>query len=210
MLKIWGRASSINVQKVMWAVRELALPHERLEAGGQFGVVDTPEYIRMNPNRMVPVIEDGGFVLWESNAIVRYLAARYGAGSLWPTDPCVRGDSDRWMDWQTTEWQPSMLQAFLGLVRTPADQRDHAAVAASLTRANAKAMVLEQMLQGREFVAGSHFTMGDIVLGCAAHRWLGLPVGSPTDRPAVPALSAWYRRLMMRPAVQGVLTLPLK
>lgn len=206
MLKIWGRLSSVNVQKVMWAVRELALPHERIEAGGQFGVVDTPAYRRMNPNLMVPVIDDGGFVLWESNAIVRYLSSRYGEGSLWSTDPCVRGDADRWMDWQTTEWQPAMLHAFLGMIRTPEDKRDMASVNASVAKANARALVLEQALQGREFVTGSQFTMGDIPLGCAAHRWLGLPI----ERPATPALSAWYRRLMMRPAVQGILTLPLK
>ena len=206
MLKIWGRLSSVNVQKVMWAVRELALPHERIEAGGQFGQVDTPEYLRMNPNRLVPVIDDGGFVLWESNAIVRYLGSRYGEGPLWPADPCTRGDADRWMDWQTTAWQPSMLPAFLGLIRTPEEKRDRAAIEASTALSNAKALMLEQTLQDREFVTGKHFTMGDIVLCCAAHRWLGLPM----ERPATPALSAWYRRLMMRPAVQGILTLPLK
>ncbi|HEX7749324.1 MAG TPA: glutathione S-transferase [Bordetella sp.] len=206
MLKIWGRLSSVNVQKVMWAVRELALPHERIEAGGQFGVIDTPEYLRMNPNGQVPVIDDGGFVLWESNAIVRYLSSRYAEGTLWPADPCARADADRWMDWQATEWQPAMVQAFLGLVRTPQEKRDHAAIAASTAKSNAKALILEQILQSREFVGGSQITMGDIVLGCAAHRWLGIPM----ERPATPALSAWYRRLMMRPAVQGILTLPLK
>lgn len=206
MLKIWGRISSINVQKVMWAVRELALPHERIEAGGQFGVVDTPEYRRMNPNGLVPVIDDGGFILWESNTIVRYLSARYGEGTLWPVDPRARGESDRWMDWQTAEWQPAMLQAFLGLIRTPEEKRDQAAIAASAAKANAKALVLEQALQDREFVGGAQITMGDIVVGCAAHRWLGIPM----ERPDTPALSAWYRRLMMRPAVQGILTLPLK
>lgn len=205
MLTVWGRLSSVNVQKVMWAVRELALPHTRVEAGGQFGVVQTPEFARLNPNRMVPVIDDGGYVLWESNAIVRYLGARYGDGAIWPADPCLRGDADRWMDWQTTEWQPSMVGAFLGLIRTPEAQRDHQAIQASVERANARALILEQALQGREFITGSQFTLGDIALGCAAHRWLGLPI----ERPATPALSAWYRRLMMRPATQGVLTLPL-
>ncbi|WP_019937848.1 glutathione S-transferase family protein [Bordetella sp. FB-8] len=206
MLKIWGRLTSVNVQKVMWAVRELALPHERIEAGGQFGVVGTPDYLRMNPNGQVPVIDDGGFVLWESNAIVRYLSSRYGEGTLWPADPCARADADRWMDWQATEWQPTMLHAFQGLVRTPEEKRDPAAIAASTAKANAKALILEKTLQDREFVGGTQMTMGDIALGCAAHRWLGLPM----ERPATPALSTWYRRLMMRPAVQGVLTLPLK
>ena len=112
MLKIWGRLTSVNVQKVMLAVRELALPHEFILAGGEHGVVDTPDYAERNPNRQVPVIDDGGFVLWESNAIVRYLSARYGVGSLWTEDLGLRADADRWMDWQATEWQPAMVPAF--------------------------------------------------------------------------------------------------
>ncbi|WP_251865490.1 glutathione S-transferase [Achromobacter sp. Marseille-Q4962] len=206
MLKIWGRLSSVNVQKVMLAVRELALPHTLIPAGGPYGVVDTPAFTTLNPNRMVPVIDDGGFVLWESNAIVRYLASRYGEGSLWPEDACLRADADRWMDWQATTWQPAMLPAFLGLVRTPEDRRDAAAVQASMRRANACALILDQALRDREFIVGRHLTMGDVALAAAAHRWLALPA----ERPETPALSAWYRRIMMRPATQGVLTLPLQ
>ncbi|MFJ1301674.1 glutathione S-transferase family protein [Pseudomonadota bacterium AL_CKDN230030165-1A_HGKHYDSX7] len=205
MLKIWGRLSSLNVQKVMLAVRELALPHELVERGGQFGGLDTPEYGKLNPNRRVPVIDDGGFVLWESNAIVRYLAARYGNGTLWPTDPCVRGDADRWMDWQTTEWQPAMIPAFLQLIRTPESERNAAVIDKSVKQINACAQLLDAALQGRDYVSGAQFTMGDVALACSAHRWLGLPI----ERPATPALSAWYRRVMMRPATAGVLTLPL-
>jgi len=205
MLKIWGRSSSVNVQKVMWTVRELALPHTAEQVGGPFGGLDTPAYGKLNPNRKVPVIDDGGLVLWESNAIVRYLAARYGEGSLWPTDLAMRANADRWMDWTATEWQPALAPAFLGLIRTPEAQRNAAAIDASARKASALAQMLEDALQSREYIAGSHLTMGDIVLGCAAHRWLGIPI----DRPATPALSAWYRRLMMRPAAQGVLTLPL-
>lgn len=205
MLKVWGRLSSVNVQKVVWAVRELALPHTLTEAGGKFGGLDTDDYGRMNPNRRVPVIDDGGFVLWESNAIVRYLASRYGKGSLSPADPCVHADADRWMDWQATEWQPAQGPAFLGLIRTPEDKRDLKAIQAAVDKSNQYAVLLDQALQGREFITGSQFSMGDIALGCAAHRWLALPI----ERPATPNIAAWYRRLMMRPAVQGVLTLPL-
>src|SRR5450631_4370637 len=105
MLKVWGRANSVNVQKVLWTCEELALPYKRIEAGMEYGVVSTPEYKKLNPNAMVPTIDDDGFVLWESNAIVRYLAAKYGAGSLWPADPKIRASADRWMDWQqTTLW----------------------------------------------------------------------------------------------------------
>jgi glutathione S-transferase len=108
MLRIWGRLSSINVQKVVWCADELGLPYERTEAGGSFGVVGTPEYLAMNPNGLVPVIDDGGFVLWESNAIVRYLAARHGDGWLWPTDLQLRAEADRWMDWQNFTFWPAM------------------------------------------------------------------------------------------------------
>ena len=193
MLKIWGRLTSVNVQKVMLAVRELALPHTFIQAGGPFGVVDTPEFAKLNPNRTVPVIDDGGFVLWESNAIVRYLAARYGVGTLWPEDACMRADADRWMDWQTTEWQGAMAPAFLGLIRTPEDKRDRAAIENSVTRSNARALILDHALQGREFIAGRHLTIGDIALVTSAHRWLALPI----ERPDTPALSAWYRRCLL-------------
>jgi glutathione S-transferase len=206
MLKIWGRLTSVNVQKVMLAVRELALPHTFVQAGGPYGVVDTADYAaKLNPNRLVPVIDDGGFILWESNAIVRYLAARYGQGTLWPEDVCLRADADRWMDWQATEWQPAMVPAFLGLIRTPEDKRDKTAIENAIKRSNARALILDQALQGREFIVGRHLTMGDVALVAAAHRWLAMPM----ERPDTPALSAWYRRVMMRPAPQGVLTLPL-
>ena len=206
MLKIWGRLSSINVQKVVWAARELGLAHDRTDVGGQYGQLDTPEYGRVNPNRKIPTIDDDGFILWESNAIVRYLAGRYGQGSLCPQDPFQRADADRWMDWTCNEVHPAMLQCFLGLIRTPEDKRDVKAIDASVKASNALMLMLNDALGDRDFLAGSQFTMGDIPAGCAAHRWFGLPLA---ERPETPALSAWYRRLMTRPATQGVLTLPL-
>ncbi len=134
MLRVWGRTNSINVQKVMWAVGELGLAHERVDAGGEFGGLDTAAYGAMNPNRMIPVVDDGGTVVWESNAVVRYLAARYGAGGLWPEDPGARSLADRWMDWQLSTAQPAMGPVFINLVRTPPERRDHAAVAAGAER----------------------------------------------------------------------------
>jgi len=205
MLKIWGRSSSVNVQKVMWTVRELALPHTTEQVGGKFGGLDTPEYGAMNPNRKVPVIDDGGVILSESNAIVRYLAARYSEGALWPSDVTQRAHADLWMDWTATEWQPAMAPAFLGLIRTPEDQRNHAAIDASTRKITALGLLLANALQQKEYIVGSHLTMADIVLGCVAHRWLAMPI----ERPNTPVLNAWYRRLMMRPATQGVLALPL-
>ena len=131
MLKIWGRANSINVQKVVWCARELGLAFERVDAGGSFGIVDTPAYRALNPNGKVPTIEDGELVLWESNAIVRYLAARHGPGTLWPEPLAARADADRWMDWALVELIPAMRDAFVHLIRTPADRRDPKAIAAS-------------------------------------------------------------------------------
>ena len=124
MLKIWGRTSSINVQKVMWTVAELGLPHERIDVGGSFGGLDGPEYAALNPNRLIPVLQDGAIAVWESNAIVRYLAARHGAGGLWPEDPGRRSEADRWMDWQLTTLQPAISPIFWGLIRTPPEKRD--------------------------------------------------------------------------------------
>ena len=206
MLKIWGRLSSINVQKVVWCANELGLRYERVNAGRQFGIVDTPEYRQLNPNGMVPVIDDDGFVLWESNAIVRYLGAKHASGSLYPSALTERADADRWMDWQCTELSPTMRDAFIQWVRTPAEQRDAAAAQRSAHATVVMLQVLEAQLAGRVHVCGAAFTMADIPLGCAAHRWFGLPIAHGD----LPHLRAWYKRLMQRPAVQGVLTLPLE
>ena len=119
MLKLWGRVNSINVQKVLWALEELKVPYERTDAGMAFGVVNEPFYKKMNPNSRVPTIDDDGFVLWESNAIVRYLAAKHGAGTLCPSDPRQRADSDRWMDWASNHVAPVITPVFWGLIRTP-------------------------------------------------------------------------------------------
>jgi glutathione S-transferase len=148
MLTIWGRTTSGNVQKVMWAVGELGLVHERIDAGQKFGRLDTPEFGRLNPNRRIPTIEDGDVVLWESNVIVRYLAARYGAGKLWPEDPAVRGVADQWMDWQQTALSPDMRTVFWGLVRTPVEKRDGAAIAAAVQRLKELWAMLDAWLKG--------------------------------------------------------------
>lgn len=204
-LRIWGRLNSINVQKVVWACAELRLPFDRTDAGGAFGIVATPEYKAMNPNSVVPVIDDDGFVLWESNAITRYLAAKHGAGTLWPADLQVRADADRWMDWQTTEYSPAMRFAFWQLVRTAREKQDAAVVEESRAKSEAATAILDAALAGRKFIAGEQFTMGDISLGVAAHRWLNLPIA----REPRPALEAWYARLMARPAAAAVLVSPI-
>jgi glutathione S-transferase len=205
MLRIWGRISSVNVQKVVWCCDELALPYERIDAGGAFGLNDTPQYLAMNPNGLVPVIDEDGFILYESNAITRYLAAKHGAGRLWPDDPRARADVDRWMEWQSTGYTPAMVQAFWGLVRTPPEKRDPAAIEASRVKSEKLSAVLDRHLAGREFVAGNAFSPADIVVGCAAHRWLGLPI----TREPRPNLERWYASLKSRPGARQVTSLPV-
>jgi glutathione S-transferase len=205
MLKIVGRISSVNVQKVVWCAHELGLPFERTDVGGAFGGTDTPAYRAINPNGLVPVIDDDGFVLWESNAIVRYLAARYTAGNLWPDSLKVRADADRWMDWQATELGPAMRDAFIQLVRTKADKRDQTKVAASMEGSERLIAILDEHLAKRDYMTGGAFTMGDIPVGLQVHRWLGMPV----PRAPRPNVEAWYARLRTRPGAQEVLTLPV-
>lgn len=205
MIRIWGRLSSVNVQKVVWAAREAGVAFERIEAGGPFGIVKTPEYLAKNPNGLIPLLEDGDFVLWESNAIVRYLCAKYAPGTLYPQPLEARADADRWMDWQATTLQPAMGPAFMQLVRAPAAERNAAAIDESARKTEPLMAILDAQLAGRAFVCGAQFTMADVVLGCAAHRWFGLPLA----RTARPNVERWYAALMQRPAVDGVLTLPL-
>ena len=206
MLRVWGRLTSVNVQKVVWTADELGLAFERREAGGAHGVVDTPEYRRMNPNGLVPVIEDDGFVLWESNAIVRYLAAKHGAGTLWPDGARRRADVDRWMEWQSTTFTPAMRDAFWQTERVPADKRDPAAIEASRVASEKAAAILDAHLAGRAFVAGDAFSPADIVLGCAAHRWLHLPLA----REPRPELERWYAALSARPGARQVVGTPVR
>jgi glutathione S-transferase len=205
MLKLWGRINSINVQKVLWALAELNVPYERTDAGLQFGVVNEPFYRRMNPNGRVPTIEDDGFVLWESNAIVRYLSAKHGAGTLWPNDLRQRADADRWMDWTTSTVAPALTPVFWGLIRTPPEKRNMASIEAEAEKVGQAFQALEQSLEGRDHVAGKSFTMGDIPLGTFVHRWYALAV----KRPKLPRVEAYYQRLQQRAPYKKHVMLPL-
>ncbi len=204
MITLWGRINSVNVQKVVLALEETALPYRRIDAGRGYGVTDTPEYRAMNPNALVPVIEDGGFVLWESNAIVRYLAARAPGSGLLPEDLRARADADRWMDWASGTLIAGMGDAFHGIVRGPGS-RPPEAVAASVAATERAFDILEERLAGRPYLAGEAFTVADIPAGCAAHRWLNMPV----ERASRPRLEAWYGRLRERPASAAALLLPI-
>jgi glutathione S-transferase len=205
-LKIWGRHTSINVQKVLWTCAELGLAFERVDVGGGFGGLDTPEYLRMNPNGRIPVIEDDGFVLWESNSIVRYLAATRGMGTLCPAAPRERADAERWMDWQLCHVLPGLVTLFFGLVRKAPEHSEPRLIEQAKARAEQAWRILDAHLEARAYVLGDAFSMADIPLGAFAYRWLALPL----DRPQLRHLEAWYRRLSERPAYRAHVMLPLQ
>ncbi len=207
MLTIWGRKNSVNVQKAMWTVGELGLDHERKDLGGPFGGLDTPAYGALNPNRRVPtLVDDDGTTVWESNTIVRYLAARYGAGGLWPTDPAARALADCWLDWMQTTLLPNMMPVFIGLIRTPEEERDMAKIERHAALMGETWKILETHLaKGRDYVAGDALTMGDIAVGAACYRYHALDI----DRPALPAIAAWYARLQEREPFRTHVMIPL-
>jgi glutathione S-transferase len=205
MLKIWGRNNSVNVQKVLWCCEEMGLKYERIDAGGTFGVVNTPQYRALNPNGLVPTIEDGPFVLWESNAIVRYLTAKHSAGKLWPEDHKVRAEADKWMDWQISVFWPVFRALFWNLVRTPANERDESAMEESRLQTAEVLGYLDNHLKNRMYIVGDDVTIGDIPMGCAIWRWMSLPI----ERPVLANLQRWFGTLRERPAYQRVVMLPL-
>jgi len=204
MLKIWGRVNSVNVKKVLWVVEELGLKYERIDAGMQHGVVNTPEYKKMNPNALVPTIDDDGFVLWESHSIVRYLAAKHGAGTLWPADLKQRADSDRWMDWALT-FQASFRTVFWGLVRTPPEKRDLQAIEEARQKCAELLAIPNAALANRPYFAGNSLTIGDIPLGCHVHLWMRLAI----ERPAHANLQRWFDRLCTRAPFKKIVDIPL-
>ena len=205
MLKILGRRTSSNVMKPLWTADELGLDHEQEDVGGEFGGNREPDYLAMNPMGLIPTLVEDDFVLWESNAITRYLCGKHGRGSLYPTDPKVRATADTWMDWQQTACAPMMTPVFWGLVRTPEAERDHDAINAGIERGYKVWGVLDRHLADRDFVAGDSFTMGDIAIGPQAHRWFNLV----EKRPPMPNLEAWYRRLAERPAFRKNVMIPI-
>jgi glutathione S-transferase len=195
MVTVWGRDNSINVQKVLWLCAELEIPFERVDAGGSFGKVDSPEYRNQNPNGLVPTLIDGGAVIWESNAILRYLGSRYGTKSTWwSPDPAERARSDKWMDWQLSSLWPDVRIIFLQLIRTPVASRNEVLVAQARERSVCALEVLDRELRDDAFVGGSSLTLGDIALGVVAHRWFAMPI----DRPVLRNLERWYGQLRSR------------
>ena len=196
MLKILGRASSINVRKVLWTCAEIGLPFEREDWGIGFRPTSDPVFTALNPNALVPVVRDGDFVLWESNTICRWLAAEHGRGDLLSSAPRERAGVERWMDWQATELNSAWRYAFHGLVRKSAQHQDAQQIEASVQQWNRTMSLLEAQLQRTgAFAAGSHFTVADVALGVSTHRWLATPI----ERPALPHVAAYCARLGERP-----------
>jgi len=197
MLKMWGRNTSSNVQKAMWAVGELKLPCERIDVGGAFGRTKEPFYLAMNPNSLVPTLEeDDGFTLWESNSVVRYLAGKFGAGTLEPADAKVRAKAHQWMDWQLSVIGPAITPVFWGLIRTPPEKRDQAALDAGKTKTTAAAQIMDAQLGKTRFMAGDDFSYGDIPVGVMIRRYMELV----PERPALPNLERWFGEIGSRAA----------
>ncbi len=201
MLTIWGRLNSHNVKKVAWFAAELGIPHIRHDVGGAFGMDEA--YLALNPNGLIPTIEDDGFVLWESNAILRYLAARHGGERWWPTDPATRAKTDRWMDWQI-DYAEAQRDTFVNLIRRTPDQRYAAAITRAEERCAAKMTILDRHLAREPWLSGERFGVGDIPMGVYAHTWFTLEM----SRPDLPNVQAWYQRLKSRPGFDRV-TIPL-
>jgi glutathione S-transferase len=196
MRRLWGRDNSSNVMKVIWCLEELGLPYTREDVGGPFGRTDTPEYLAMNPNSLVPTLQEDDFILWESNAILRYLCTAHAPQTpLWPHAPQVRANVDRWMDWQQTAMNGPGSVVFLGLVRTPVEQRDTAKIDNAVATLARVWTMLDAELAGHPYVGGAEFTLADIPLGVHVHRWFSFAVAKPD----LPHLKAWYERLLERP-----------
>ncbi|MCB2052050.1 MAG: glutathione S-transferase family protein [Novosphingobium sp.] len=204
MLKIWGRTNSINVQKPLMVLEEVQLPYERIDAGLQFGVNNTPEYKAMNPNGVVPTIDDDGFILWESNAVARYLARKFGHGKLWPEDLQAQANQDRWMDWQQTTMIGPVNAMFAPLIRGMGDTSPEAIEKGRVRSGQVMAM-LDAWLAGNEYVSGDIFGAADCVLGPSIHRWYNLDI----ERPKLAHLERWFDALMQRPSAKKIIISPI-
>jgi len=206
-LRIWGRANSVNVQKVLWCLRELDLAYERIDAGMAFGRNRDPDYLAMNPNGRVPTLQDGDFVLWESNSIMRYLVLAYGKGSpIYPEPPKRRAGVDRWLDWTLSTLQPVDRPVFWALVRTPPEQRDMAAIQKDADAEAVQWRIVDHQLSTRRFIEGDDFTLADIALGAYARRWFGV---EGVSKPPLGHLERWFAQFAGRPGFKQFIAPPM-
>lgn len=202
MLRVLGRITSINVRKVLWAADEMGVAYESEDWGKPIRDPDVPEFLALNPNAQVSVIVDDGFVLWESHAILRYLAARVG-NDLWPADERERALVDQWMSWQASELNPAWSYAAAAKLRNDPPNPDATRIEASIAAWTRKMRILEGHLEtGGGFVANGRFSLGDIVLGLSTHRWLSVAF----DKPVLPAVEAHYKAMQSRPAAAAYLS----
>jgi glutathione S-transferase len=206
-LQIWGRANSVNVQKVLWCLRELDLPYERIDAGMAFGRNREPDYLAMNPNGRIPTLVDGDFVLWESNSIMRYLVLAYSPkSSLYPQTPKQRASVERWLDWTLSTLQPIERPVFWGLVRTPVEERDMVAIQKDADAAAVQWQIIDAQLATRRFIGDDDFTLADLALGTYARRWFGV---EGISKPALPHLERWFAQFASRPGFQQFVAPPM-
>jgi glutathione S-transferase len=206
-LKIWGRANSVNVQKVLWCLRELDLTYQRIDAGMAFGKNTEAEYLAMNPNGRVPTLVDGDFVLWESNSVMRYLVMAYGQGSpIYPPAPKQRAGVDRWLDWTLSTMQPVDRPVFWALVRTPVEKRDMVAIQKDVDAEAVQWRIVDNQLATRRFIEGDDFTLADIALGAYARRWFGV---QGVNKPQLTHLARWFAQFASRPGFAQFIAPPM-
>lgn len=205
MLTIWGRRNSINVMKVLWVCDEMQVPYRQIDAGMQFGIVNTPEYGAMNPNRRVPTIDDDGFILSESNTIVRYLAAKHGREDLLPSGLRERANVERWMDWASFGLALAMTPLFWQLIRTPADKRDAKVIETNAAESERCMRIIDEQLAAYGYLSGPGFSLADVPAAAFVHRWLKLPI----EHPELPNLDDYYQRMLQRPAYRQHVALEL-
>ena len=205
-VRLWGRASAFNVQKVLWLLGELGLPFDHSEVGGAHGGLDAPEFLRMNPHGRVPVLRDGDTVIWESHSVLRYLAARYGSETLWPVDPAARSHVDRWMDWSLASLQPAFMRLFWGYFRTPPDLWDRPGLQPAIEECDRFFALLDGQLAERAYLAGPAFSLADIPAGTALYRYFGMGLPVPRHR----HVDAWYGRLCAREPYRRAIMVPFE
>ncbi|NHB91528.1 glutathione S-transferase family protein [Photorhabdus cinerea] len=205
MLTVWGRKNSSNVKKVLWCLKELNVPYNQIDIGGKFGKLDDPQYLKMNPNKQIPCLQEGDFILWESNAIVRYLAAKFGENVLYPQNLQERANVEKWMDWVGSHLFPHIRQLLIGLIRTPEAERDQKQIEQTLTEIEKLMEIADNALAEQEYFSGDKFGMADIALGPMIYPWLNVRI----KRPSLPNIERWYHLMTERPAFREIVMIEL-
>lgn len=205
MLTIWGRKNSTNVKKVLWLLDELGETYQQINAGGVFGKVNDTLYLSLNPNGLVPCLQEDNFILWESNAILRYLAERSGNVQFWPVDLHTRAQGDKWLDWVSNTLSIPMRQVFINLIRTPENKRDMDAVNDGIITFETNWTLVDKVLEKQKWLSGDHFGIADIPMGCYAYNWFEMPI----EHLSHPHLERWYQQLQQRLAFNKQVMTPL-